>query len=155
MGHVKELLAEEEDRRMRAKEGPVLLYDVLCGFCDRTVQLVLRFDRRGVMRFAPLEGAFAREVLDRHVGLRDVDSLILVEPSAEGRAERVRVRSDAVLALARHVGGLWRALSLFRWVPRSVRDWAYDVFARHRYRVFGRHAACPIPPPEVRARFLD
>jgi predicted DCC family thiol-disulfide oxidoreductase YuxK len=68
--------------------------------------------------------------------------------------ERVRVRSDAVLALARYLGGAWRALTIFRLVPRPLRDLAYDVFARHRYRVFGRYSACPIPPPEVRARFL-
>jgi predicted DCC family thiol-disulfide oxidoreductase YuxK len=150
---VKEILAEAGNRRMSATLGPVLLYDGLCGFCDRTVQLVLRFERRDAMQFAALEGEFAREVLDRHAGLRDVDSLILVEPSADGM-ERVRVRSDAVLALARYLGGAWRALTIFRLVPRPLRDLAYDVFARHRYRVFGRYSACPIPPPEVRARFL-
>jgi len=151
---VKEILAEAEERRVKASQGPVLLFDGLCGFCDRTVQLVLRFDRRGVMRFAPLEGEFASEVLDRHAGLRDVDSLILVDPPADGAPEHVRVRSEAVLALASYLGGPWRVLAVFRLVPRPLRDWAYDVFARHRYRVFGRYPSCPLPPPETRARFL-
>ena len=151
---MKELLAEAEDRRMSAPGAPVLLFDGLCGFCDRTVQLVLRFDRRGVMRFAPLEGEFASAVLDRHEGLRAVDSLILVEPSVDGGPARVHVRSEAVLALGRYLGGPWRALAVLRLVPRPLRDWAYDLFARHRYRVFGHYSACPIPPPETRARFL-
>ena len=45
--------------------GPVLLYDGLCGLCVRTVQIVLRGDRRGVLRFAPLQGDFAAEVFER------------------------------------------------------------------------------------------
>jgi predicted DCC family thiol-disulfide oxidoreductase YuxK len=40
-------------------------------------------------------------------------------------------------------------------VPRFLRDWAYDGFARIRYRVFGRYDSCPIPTPEQRARFID
>jgi predicted DCC family thiol-disulfide oxidoreductase YuxK len=42
-----------------------------------------------------------------------------------------------------------------RVVPRVVRDAAYDLFARHRYRVFGRHETCLLPSPAVRHRFID
>jgi predicted DCC family thiol-disulfide oxidoreductase YuxK len=42
-----------------------------------------------------------------------------------------------------------------RIVPRSIRDYAYDVVARNRYRWFGRHDACIVPTPELRKRFLD
>src|SRR6185436_14356621 len=59
--------------------GPVLLYDGLCGFCNGTVQFVLARDRRGVMRFATLQGEFARGIVARHPELAGVDSLILVE----------------------------------------------------------------------------
>ena len=84
--------------------GPVLLYDGLCGLCDRTVQFALRADRRGVLRFAPLQGDFAAGLFDRHPTLREVDSLILVDSDGTG-GERVRVRSDAALGLAEHLGG--------------------------------------------------
>ena len=36
----------------------VLLYDGLCGFCDRMVQFILKHDPGGAMRFAPLQGAY-------------------------------------------------------------------------------------------------
>ena len=64
---------------MDGQREPVLLYDGLCGFCDRAVRFVLRFDTQGVMRFAPLQGEFAALVIGRHLPLREVDSLILVE----------------------------------------------------------------------------
>jgi predicted DCC family thiol-disulfide oxidoreductase YuxK len=131
---------------------PVLLYDGMCGFCDRTVHLVLRVDRRGVFRFAPLQGEFAASVLGRHASLRGIDSLILVE---SGTQQHVHVRSGAVLRIAWHLGGPWRALGVFRLVPRPLRDWAYDAFARRRYRIFGRLHACSIPSPDAHSRFLD
>ena len=136
-------------------QTPVLLYDGLCGFCDRTVQLVLRADRRGTIRFTPLQGKFAASVLERHALIQGVDSLVFIEPGEEEENLRLHVRSGAVLRIAWHLGSAWRVLVVFRLVPRAFRDWAYDVFARHRYRIFGRLDACPIPPPEVRSRFVD
>jgi predicted DCC family thiol-disulfide oxidoreductase YuxK len=134
-------------------DGPVLLYDGLCGLCDSTVQVALRGDRRGVVRFAPLQGPFAAGVMRRHPELAAVDSLVMVE-EVDGR-ETVRVKSDAVFALAHHMGGPWRFWGVFRLVPRLVRDAVYDLVARSRYRIFGRRDACRIPTPEERARFLD
>jgi len=132
-----------------------LLYDGLCGFCDRTVRLLLRVDPRGAFRFAPLGGTFASDVLSRHPHLANVDSIVLVEPDSECGRERVWVRSAALLHTASDLGGAWRLLTILWLIPRPLRDWGYDVFARRRYRLFGRFAACPVPPPEVRTRFLD
>jgi predicted DCC family thiol-disulfide oxidoreductase YuxK len=138
-----------------ARASVVLLYDGECAFCDRAVQFLLARDRAGTFRFAPLQGEFARGVLERHAELRGVDSLILVERDAGSTAERVYVRSDGVLRVAQRLGGVWRWATLARVVPRAVRDAAYDAFARVRYRVFGRYDACRLPSAEQRTRFLD
>jgi predicted DCC family thiol-disulfide oxidoreductase YuxK len=138
---------------MADSNSPVLLYDGLCGFCDGTVQFVLKRDTRGTMRFATLQGEYARAVLANHRSLQGIDSLILIE-TMDGVAH-VRVRSDAVLGLARYLGGRWRALAVMRVIPRALRDLGYDIFARFRYRWFGRYDACPLPSPDVRARFID
>jgi predicted DCC family thiol-disulfide oxidoreductase YuxK len=134
--------------------GPVLLYDGLCGFCDGTVQFVLARDRKGAIRFATLQGDHGRAVLARHGELKGVDSLVLVDDrGVEG--ERVLVRSEAILWLARYLGGGWRVLNLIRILPQSLRDALYDVFARYRYRLFGRYESCALPDEAQRARFID
>ena len=138
---------------LRSVSEPILLYDGLCGFCDGLVQFVLKHDGGGAMRFATLQGAHGQRVLARHPGLAGIDSLILVE-DADTPSERVYVRSDGALRLAWYMGGLWRALSALRVLPRFIRDGGYDLFARYRYRVFGRYDTCPLPAPEQRARFL-
>ena len=63
-------------------------------------------------------------------------------------------KSDAALAMASHLRGGWRMLRVFRFVPRFVRDWGYDVFARNRYRWFGRSDTCMTPLPGFRDRFI-
>lgn len=130
--------------------APILLYDGLCGFCDGAVQFILRHDRRGAVRFAPLQGPTAAAVIARHPELAGVDSLILVE------GDQVRVRSDGALRVARLMGGAWPALAaVLRLVPRLVRDGVYDLIARNRFRLAGRRDACRLPAPGERGRFLE
>lgn len=135
-----------------ASSKPILFYDGLCGFCDRTVRFILRRDPHGSMRFAPLQGSSARKMLSRYPELEEVDSLILVEGA--GPDEIVFTHSEAILGIARYLGGPWALSAVLRLVPRPVRDWGYALFARHRYRVFSRYKECPTPPPELRVRFL-
>jgi len=130
-----------------------MLYDGLCGFCNKSVQFVLDHDRRGSMRFAALQSDFGKAVIARHPELEKVDSVVLVEGS--GSNERIRVRSSAALGLAKYIGGVWGLARVAFIIPRPIRDFFYDLFARNRYRFFGRYDSCLLPPPEVRARFLD
>ena len=132
----------------------MLLYDGLCGFCDGLVQFILKSDRNGAMRFAQLQGDFARAVFARHPDLSGIDSLVLVEHPGTPQ-EHTRVRSDGALAIAEYLGGAWALAALLRIVPRAVADAAYDAFARVRYRAFGQFAECRVPGADVRARFID
>lgn len=138
-----------------SETSPVLLYDGLCGFCDMSVRTVLRHDRRGTMRFAALQSDYGKALVERHPELKDVDSVILLETSPDTGEERVHVRSDAALGVAAYLGGAWNLFRAARLVPRRARDILYDLFARNRYRLFGKHDSCQLPPPEARARFID
>ncbi len=133
--------------------APVLLYDGVCGFCNKTVQMILDRDRRGEMRFAALQSDYGRGVVARHPELEGVDSVVLVERA--GGAERVYVRSEAALRVAAYLGGVWRFFLLARVIPAPVRDFFYNLVARYRYRLFGKYESCMLPPPQVRSRFLD
>jgi predicted DCC family thiol-disulfide oxidoreductase YuxK len=133
--------------------APVLLYDGVCGFCNKTVQMVLDNDRRGTMRFAALQSDYARSIVERHAELRGIDSVVFVENMDGG--ERVFVRSDAALKITAYLGGFWKLFLIGRILPRALRDYFYDLFARNRYKLFGKYDTCMLPPPEVRSRFLD
>ncbi len=61
-----------------------------------------------------------------------LDSIMLI---CQGK---VLLRSDAVLAIARGLRFPWPLLTVFRIVPRPIRDGAYRIFARNRYRWVGQ-----------------
>lgn len=138
---------------MQGETPPVLLYDGVCGICNWAVQTILRLDRRGSLRFAPLDSDFARAIIHRHPAIQDVDSVVFVDQPGRPR-ERVAVRSEAAFRVVDYLGGPWKLLKATRIIPAPLRDRLYNNFADIRYRVFGRHDTCPIPPPEVRDRFV-
>lgn len=134
---------------------PVLLYDGLCGFCNKSVQHILNHDKRKTLHFAALQGDYGKSILTRHPELTGVDSLVFVQPLDFAYLEEVFVRSDAALRVARYLGGLWKLALAAYIIPRPVRDFLYDQFAKRRYRWFGKYDTCLLPPPQVRERFLD
>ena len=139
---------------MSSGGAAVMLYDGTCGLCASSVQFILRHERHRSLRFAPLQGAFAGTIRARHPELHDVDSMVWVEPAGDGAVEAAYVRSAAVLRAAQYVGGAWRLAAIGWIVPRPLRDAIYNFVARHRHRVFGAEQ-CYLPPPDVRARFIE
>ena len=127
-----------------------LLFDGVCNLCSGAVQFVLARDRTGAVRFAALQSPAGREIL-RFLDL-PTDALSTMVLIDSGRAF---VRSDAALGLTRTFPWPWSWLRLFRFVPRPLRNWAYDHIAANRYRWFGQRETCLLPTPENRARFLD
>lgn len=127
----------------------VVLFDGVCNLCNASVNFVIDRDPAGRFRFAALQSEAAAPLLAR-AGLAPdhLGSIVLVE---EGR---IYTRSTAALRIARRLSGAWPLLAVFLAVPRPLRDLAYDVIARHRYRWFGRAEACRVPTPELRTRFL-
>ena len=148
--------APSEGSHHPAKPHPVLLYDGVCGLCNRFVRFILRRDRDAVFRFASLQSALAARILARH-GAKpsDLDTVYVVANS-DLPDECLLSRSDAVLFVLKQLKGLWRpAASLFQLLPKFIRDAAYNAVARHRYRLFGRLETCALPNDQDRRRFLD
>lgn len=133
----------------------LVLYDGVCGLCNRLVRFILKRDRRRQFRFASLQGPLAEALLRRHgFDARDLDTFYLVADH-QGPGEQVFARARAVLVVLRKLGGIWAVSRAFAPLPSRWLDAAYDFVAARRYRWFGRADACPLPPPEHRAMFLD
>ncbi len=129
-----------------------LVYDGDCGLCHGAVNFVIKHDRRGTaFRFTPLASERVDQELPERVK-REVlpDSMLVITEDRQ-----VLTRSDAVLYIGMRLGGPWRLLAtLASAVPRKLRDTVYDMVARVRHLLFAKpQEACPIAPPEIRARF--
>jgi predicted DCC family thiol-disulfide oxidoreductase YuxK len=137
--------------------GPVLLFDGECGLCQRVVRALLRLDRRGRLRFAPLQGTAAQGYLRRH-GLPtvDFDTLVYVPDWSRREESQHLLRTDGVIAALRMVGGCVAGTlaALLGVVPARMRDAGYRLVARWRIRVFGPWTPAPPARPEWPERFL-
>lgn len=135
---------------MPAPDHPVILFDGVCNLCNSTVAWIIRRDRKARFRFASLQSQAATDLLAHAAPNQPPpDSIILLD------ARGVRTRSDAAIGIAAHLGFPYSLATLARAVPAALRDRAYDLIARNRYRWFGRRESCMIPSPALRARFLD
>ena len=146
--------AAVEKYRTQIEGRPVLLFDGVCVFCNRTVQFLIRHDTGAVLRFVPLESPLGQALLAQFNAQQGPEGVILITntltPSA-GLSRRTEAFSDTLQLLPSPWSTLGKAL---RWVPRFLREFGYSLFARYRYRLFGRHASCPVPSPEQRSRIL-
>jgi predicted DCC family thiol-disulfide oxidoreductase YuxK len=127
----------------------VVIFDGECVFCNRWVDILLRFDRHDVFRFAARQTESGASFV-RRAGLPEggVGSIVLLEEGV------VRLRSDAVLRMLELLGFPFSLAVVFRLIPGAPRDAMYDWFARNRLKWFGRRIACRLPSEAERHRFV-
>jgi predicted DCC family thiol-disulfide oxidoreductase YuxK len=120
------------------------------------VRVLLRLDRSGALRFAPLQGPTAQEYLRAHgLPVADFDSLVWVPEWTRRERAEFLLRTDGALAALAATGGLGRGVAaVARIFPATWRDAGYRAVARWRYRIFGEWRARPLANPKWAKRFL-
>lgn len=128
----------------------IVVFDAQCLLCNGWVKFLLARDRHARLRFASIQGQAGRALLDR-AGLQvdGLQTLLLVD------GDRSWQHTAAILRVLDALGWPWRLAWLAWPVPAPLRDAAYRLVARNRYRWFGRSEVCILPPPDHAARFLD
>ena len=135
--------------REPSKPKSIVLFDGVCNLCNSAVQLIIRRDPQAHFQFASLQSKQGQQLLVGHRLEGYLESIVLMEDS------KIYTASAAALRIAQRLSGLWPLFYIFMIIPRPMRDWAYSIIARNRYRWFGRRDECMIPTPNLRERFLD
>jgi len=135
--------------------NPIVLYDGVCGLCNRLNQFLLQRDTHDRFRFASLQSDLAASLLKRHgADSQDLDTVyVVLDYNQPG--ERLLARSDAILHVLTQLDGIWKWGRAGRLLPKVLRDGIYKLVARNRYRVFGKHDSCMLPDPKHRHKFLE
>ena len=132
----------------------LVLFDGVCGLCNRSIQWLVSKDDRRVLRYAPLQGDTANRLRQSWPdSFPEVhDTVLFVDTSGED--VRILVRSRAVLAILRAIGRAPTTTRLLSWIPAPVLDLGYRALSVVRYRLFGQFDECRVPTPEERDLFL-
>jgi predicted DCC family thiol-disulfide oxidoreductase YuxK len=133
----------------------LVLYDGVCGLCNRLLQFLLAVDHRAVFDFASLQSATGRAIVERAGGHPDDLNSFFIFANYRTPRARLIAKGEAALFVAGELGWPWKLTGLMRALPPGWLDRVYDLVARNRYRVFGRYEQCLAPRPEFRNRFVE
>ena len=129
---------------------PIILFDGVCNLCNRSVQFIIKRDKKGLFRFASLQGKAGHDLLQQYdLPYDTLYSFVLIE---NGKAY---TRSTATLRVLRKLGGGWKLLYGLIILPPFLRNAIYNWIARNRYKWYGKREECMVPTPELKSRFLD
>lgn len=108
--------------------------------CSRFVSWVIAHDAAAAFRFTAAQGELGQALYnDLGVEPSRFDTLLLIDKGV------AHFKLAAVIRIAQRLGGVWRAASVLRILPRPVGDWLYDRVASNRYALFGRREVCWLP----------
>ena len=127
----------------------VIIFDGVCNFCNSSVNFIIKRDHTNKFVFAPMQSPAAKKLIAQYnaenVGF---DTFLLI------KNKQCFYRTNAAIEIAKDLGGAWPLCKVLKILPRSFRDYFYRLFARNRYRIFGKTAVCMVPTNELKKKFL-
>lgn len=126
----------------------IIFFDDECLLCNKAIQWILRNEVTNTILFAPLKGVHAGIVLEEFIHLPD-SIIVLVD-------KKIFIKSTAFIHVMDQMGGRWKFVSvIMKFIPRYLRDFAYDIIATNRYTWFGRTTECLMKSDPYVQRYLD
>jgi predicted DCC family thiol-disulfide oxidoreductase YuxK len=127
----------------------VILYDGVCVFCSRGMRFVATRDVEQRFRFTAIQSGYGTRLAQAFgIDPDDPDTNAVIHGGV------AYFKSDAALTVMGALPGWGWTRALF-WVPKLLRDPIYSLFARNRYRLFGKYEECFVPDAAFRARVIE
>jgi predicted DCC family thiol-disulfide oxidoreductase YuxK len=126
----------------------IIVFDGVCNFCNRIVQIIIRHDPSAQIHFAAQQSEAGEKLLHQYSIQESTSSVVFITKGV------VYYQSDAVIEIAKLLKG-WP--SLFKYsiiVPRFLRNTIYKLIAANRYAIFGKQLQCMVPKEEDKKRFV-
>ena len=128
----------------------LILFDGVCNFCNYWVTFAIKRDRKNKLKFTPLQGETAKQLLPQfHIDPSSLSSVIFIDNG------KVYTQSSAAIQICKHLDGGWKLFYGLIIIPKFFRDFLYNIIARNRYKWFGKKESYLIPTAELKERFLD
>ncbi len=122
---------------IKLKNKSIILYDGVCNLCNKFVQFIIKHDRHKQFLFVSLQSdAAAKLLLQLNNKNTTLNSIVLID------GDFICKKSTAVLLIFKKIGGIWGLFYYLKIIPKGIRDYIYDLVARHRYKWFGKRNTC-------------
>ena len=110
---------------------PTVLFDGFCSTCNRWAQWISKHDSKGAFELIPQDSPEGDVVMEScPESLVGVDSVYVVSEN------EWYARSSAVCRMLWKLRFHWKIAGTLLWIiPRPLRDYGYDMFAKRRHRL--------------------
>ena len=126
----------------------IIYFDGICGLCNSFVKLLLKVDSD--LKFATLQGVSGQKLLNKmNFSNSDFDTVIFQ------KNDQIYTKSTAVFEIFKTIGGFWKILLIFSFLPISITDQLYRYIALKRFKVFGKLDQCDISIFNKPGQFID
>lgn len=116
----------------------IVFYDGDCGFCNRSVNYVLKNDTSNSIHYASLQSEFTKNIFqEKQWSEPDLSTFYFMENGV------LFEKSKAAFKVLRYFPWYLKWLQLFKIVPISIRDWVYDQVAKRRRRISKGYCVMP------------
>lgn len=131
-------------------DDKIVFFDGLCVLCNRSVNFLLKYDKRKRLKFASLQSEFARIFFEsKKFDLKAKDSIVFYTGG------RTYIKSTAVIRISCCLGLPWSTAGLLWIIPRPFMDLVYDYISKNRYKWFGKRDTCRLPDESDKSRFIE
>jgi predicted DCC family thiol-disulfide oxidoreductase YuxK len=142
----KEFLLNQNGNKLKN----IIIFDGVCNLCNSSINFIIKRDKAKKFFFTPIQSDKAKELMSKyHFNTQEINTLILIKD------EKCFSKSDAVIEITKELSSYWYIFSYLKILPKSMRDYLYDVLSSNRYKLFGKKNVCMIPTKELVDRFLD
>ncbi len=129
----------------------IILYDGICVLCNVWVRRLCKWDKNNSLYFASFTSSVSNKFFEeRNIDPIQVNSIIFWKPN-----EMYVTDAQAVFEILNTLGGGWKLITVFNYLPKWLTRSIYKLIAKNRYKWFGKHDHCPIPNPNYSHKFLD
>ncbi len=126
----------------------IVFYDGDCGFCNRSVNYVLKHDKTKSIHYASLQSEVAKEIfLSNNWPEADLSTFYFM------RDGQLLGKSRAAFKVLKFFPWYMQWLQIFRIFPVGFRDWVYDQIAKRRRRISKGY--CVMPDENEKKLFLS
>ena len=133
-----------------SQRDQVILFDAVCKLCNGWSRFIIRFDKQHKFTLCSVQSAEGQAILEWFaLPLDNFTTMLLV------KGDRAFSKSDSFIEIMKQLPLPFSLGVILKLIPRSLRDWLYDLIALNRYRLFGKYEACILPSADHQRRFLD
>ena len=135
---------------MKLINEKIVYYDGLCGLCDSSISLILKFDKKHTLKYSSLQGNSGQILLKQlNKELHEFDTVLFKVN------DQVYTKSTAVFKIIDSVGGWIKIFKIFNLLPTKFNDWVYSKIAKNRFKYFGKLKSCDISKFNIPGQFID